>query len=133
AVTVICFGWERMNDLPVVWTGALCGAGVVLLLVLGIAGLGGRMSSFALLLAGIAINSMCSALILFVHSLAGFSQSFSITRWMMGGIDAVEYSTLGWLLLLIAPAAAVVIYRGLSWNLIAVGEEWAAARGVAVK
>src|SRR5437899_5396360 len=42
AVTVICFGWERMNDLPVVWTGALCGAGVVLLLVLGIAGLGGR-------------------------------------------------------------------------------------------
>jgi len=133
AVTVICFGWERMNDLPVVWTGALCGAGVVLLLVLGIAGLGGRMSSFTLLLAGIAINSMCSALILFVHSLAGFSQSFSITRWMMGGIDAVSYSTLAWLLLLVGPAAAIVLYRGVAWNLMAVSEDWAAARGVSVK
>src|SRR5439155_8682314 len=86
-----------------------------------------------LLLAGIVINSMCSALILFVHSLAGFSQSFSITRWMMGGIDAVSYSTLAWLLLLVRPAAAIVLYRGVAWNLMAVSEDWAAARGVSVK
>ena len=51
----------------------------------------------------------------------------------MGGIDAVEYSTLGWLLLLIAPAAGTVIWRGLDWNLMAVGEEWAASRGVSAK
>jgi iron complex transport system permease protein len=131
AVMAICFGWQRVGNLPAVWASALCGAGLVMLLVLGIAGQ--RTSSFMLLLAGIAINSMCSAMILFVHSMAGFAQSFSILRWMMGGIDAVEYSTLGWLLLLIAPAAAFVISRGLAWNLMAVGEEWAAARGVAVK
>ena len=51
---------------------------------------------------GIAINSMCMALILFVHSIAGLTQSFSITRWMMGGIDAVEYCTLAWLALLVS-------------------------------
>jgi iron complex transport system permease protein len=129
AVTAICFGWQQLT----VWTSAVCGAGVVMVLVLGIAGIGQRTSSLTLLLAGIAINSICSALILFVHSIAGFSQSFSIVRWLMGGISPPEYSTLGWLLLVIAPAVAVVIWRGAAWNLMTVGEEWAAARGVSVK
>jgi iron complex transport system permease protein len=132
AVAAICFGWRRIGQLPAVWAGALGGAALVLLLVLGIAGLGRRMSSFTLLLAGIAINSMCSAVILFLHSIAGLTQSFSIARWMMGGIDAVEYSTLGWLALVVMPAVAVVLWRGPDWNLMAVGEEWAAARGVSV-
>ncbi len=129
AVAAIVFGWTRAG----VWGGALAGAGMVLLLVLGISGLGSRMSSFTLLLAGIAINSMCSAMILFVHSIAGLTQSFSVARWMMGGIDSVEYSTLGWLSLVILPTAAALIWRGVSWNLMAVGEDWAAGRGVSVK
>jgi iron complex transport system permease protein len=133
AVTAICFGWRHMGDLPAVWAGALMGAAAVLVLIFTIAGMGRRMSSFTLLLAGIAINSMCGALILFVHNIAGLTQSFSISRWMMGGIDAVEYSTLAWLSLLTAPAVAVVLYRGFAWNLMAVGEEWAAARGASVR
>ena len=133
AVTAICFGWRRMGQFPAVWFGALAGAALVLLLVLGIAGLGRRMSSFTLLLAGIAMNSICGAMILFVHSVAGLTQSFSITRWMMGGIDAVDYSTLAWLGLVVALAVALVLARGSDWNLMAVGEDWAAARGVSVK
>jgi len=129
AVAAIVFGWQRAG----VWGGALSGAAIVLLLVLGIAGLGRRMSSFTLLLAGIAINSMCSAMILFVHSIAGLTQSFAVARWMMGGIDSVDYATLGWLALVIFPTAAIVFARGTSWNLMAVGEDWAAARGVSVK
>jgi iron complex transport system permease protein len=129
AVAAIVFGWQSVG----IWGGALGGAGIVLLLVLGIAGAGQRMSSFTLLLAGIAINSMCSAVILFIHSIAGLAESFSISRWMMGGMDAVEYSTLGWLALAILPAVAVVLMRGPSWNLMAVGEDWAAARGVSVR
>jgi hypothetical protein len=129
AVAAIVFGWRLVG----IWGGALGGAGLVLLLVLGIAGIGRRMSSFTLLLAGIAINSMCSAVILFLHSIAGLTQSFSVARWMMGGIDSVDYSTLGWLALVILPTVAVVLARGTSWNLMAVGEDWAAARGVSVK
>src|SRR5205807_9405073 len=52
AVTAICLGWQRLGSLPAVWASALCGAGLVLLLVLGIAGAGHRTSSFMLLLAG---------------------------------------------------------------------------------
>lgn len=129
AVAAIVFGWSRAG----VWTGAFTGAGLVLLFVLGIAGLGRRLSSFTLLLAGIAINSMCSAMILFLHSIAGLTQSFSVARWMMGGIDSVEYGTIGWLALVVVPTAVVLIARGASWNLMAVGEDWAATRGVSVK
>ena len=52
------------------------------------------MSSFTLLLAGVTINSICLACILFLQYLADFGQSFAIVRWLLGGIDAVEYSTL---------------------------------------
>jgi iron complex transport system permease protein len=133
AVAAISFGWSRFAELPAVWCGALSGAALALVLVLGIAGLGRRMSSFTLLLAGIAMNSIFGAMILFIHSIASLTQSFSIVRWMMGGIDAVEYSTLGWLALAVTPAVAVILRHGTAWNLMAVGEDWAAARGVAVK
>jgi iron complex transport system permease protein len=132
AVVAICFSAGRTGSLPAVWVGALAGSALVLILVLSIAGAGERMSSFTLLLAGIAINSMCMALIEFVHSVATFAQSFSITRWLMGGIDAVEYRTLAWLAAVVLPAAVVVMVRAPAWNLLAVGEEWAAARGVPV-
>jgi iron complex transport system permease protein len=132
AVIVICFGLHSSGQLPAIWLGALAGAGLVLVLVLGIAEQGRRMSSFTLLLAGIAINSICSALIQLLHSMTSLSQSFSITRWLMGGVDAVEYSTLAWLTVLVAPAAAIVLMRGRQFNLMAVGEEWAASHGVEV-
>ena len=132
AVLAICLGWREIGRLPGVWVCAFAGAALVLLLVLGIASEGCRMSSFTLLLAGITINSICLAVILFLQNLANFGQSFAIVHWLMGGIDPVEYSTLGWLALGVLPALAYVFYRARDWNLLAVGEDWAAARGVSV-
>ncbi|MBK5294817.1 MAG: iron ABC transporter permease, partial [Acidobacteriia bacterium] len=59
-----------------------------------------------------------------------FTQSFAITRWLMGGIDSVEFNTLAWLTVLVAPAIFFILTRARQWNLLAVGEEWAQARGV---
>jgi iron complex transport system permease protein len=116
--------------LPAVWGTSILGAGVVLALVMRLASGGGRLSSFTLLLAGVTINSMCLALILFLHSTASFVESFAITRWLMGGIEPVEFRTLGWLALVTLPVCMLVILRARDWNLLAVGEEWAQARGV---
>ena len=88
------------------------------------------MSSFTLLMAGVTINSICLALILFLHTLANFNQSFAITRWLMGGIEPPAYSTLIWLAAVILPAVLYLFWKSRQWNLLAVGEEWAAARGV---
>ena len=105
AVIGICFG------LPFIGLLSLTGAGLALLIVLGIAFEGRRLSSFTLLLAGVTMNSISLAIVLFLHNLATFSQSFAISRWLMGGLDAVAYSTLAWLALAVIPVCLLVIAR----------------------
>lgn len=124
AVLGICFGLRAIGLL------SLAGAAAVLLIVLGVAMQGRRLSSFTLLLTGVTMNSMSFAIIMFLHNLATFSQSFAISRWLMGGLDAVEYSTLGWLAAAILPVSILVTMRARQWNLLAVGDDWAASRGV---
>lgn len=131
AVTALCFGWREVGHTPAIWLGAFLGAGLVLFLVLGIAGRR-RVSTFTLLLAGVAMSSVCGALIQFLHGMAGLAESFSISRWLMGGIDAIDYGTLAWLAVLVIVPSVAVMFRWREWNLLAGGEEWAAARGVSV-
>jgi iron complex transport system permease protein len=116
--------------LPFIGLLSLAGAGTALLIVLSIAFEGRRLSSFTLLLAGVTMNSISLAIVLFLHNLASFSQSFAISRWLMGGLDAVEYSTLGWLAVGVIPVCLLVVARSRQWNLLAVGEEWASSRGL---
>lgn len=132
AVAAICLGWREVGHLPAIWLASFAGAALVLFLVMGIASEGRRMSSFTLLLAGVSINTICLAAILFLQYIANFGQTFAIVRWLMGGIDAVDYSTLAWFAAAILPALAFIFLRARDWNLMAIGEDWAAARGVAV-
>lgn len=124
AVIGICFG------IPFVGLLSLAGSGIALLIVLGIAFEGRRLSSFTLLLAGVSMNFFCLAVVLLMHSLASFSQAFAISRWLMGGLDAVEYSTLAWLAAAVIPISLLVIARARQWNLLAMGDEWASSRGL---
>jgi iron complex transport system permease protein len=128
AVTSICFGFESG-----VWPAALLGASLTLILVVALAGQNQRLSSFTLLLAGITINAMCVALMLFLQTVTTLGRSLAITRWLMGGIDSVEYSTLAVLAALTLPAAILLIARARAWNLLAVGADWAAAKGLDTK
>jgi iron complex transport system permease protein len=132
AVAAICLGWREVGHLPAIWLASFAGAGLVLFLVMGIASEGRRMSSFTLLLAGVSINTICLAAILFLQYIANFGQTFAIVRWLMGGIDAVDYSTLAWFAAAVLPAVGLIFLRARDWNLMAVGEDWAAARGVSV-
>jgi iron complex transport system permease protein len=130
AVVAICFGWRSVGSFPAVWLAAFGGAALTILVVVSMASEGRRMSSFTLLLTGVTVNFMCMAAILFLHYSAGFTQSFAIVRWLMGGIDSVEYSTLGALAVAILLALVAAIRKSHELNLLAVGEEWAATRGV---
>lgn len=124
AVLAICLGFRATG------LASLIGAALVLLIVVGMSVDGRRMSSFTLLLTGVTMNSIAFAIILFLHSIASFAQSFAISRWLMGGLDAVPYSTLAWLAAIVIPVLIAVTLRAPQWNLLAVGEEWAASRGV---
>jgi iron complex transport system permease protein len=133
AVIAIALDWHMAVGILGVWAGALAGAGVILLVVMGAATRGGQLSSSSLLLAGIAINSVCAAMILLVHGLTGMSQSFAISRWLIGGLDAIDRSTLLVYVLIVIGTGLVVMRQSRQWNLLAVGEAWAATRGAHVK
>ncbi len=133
AVLAIVFDWHLVAGVAGIWAGALAGASLILFVVMGAATRHGQLSSSSLLLAGIAINSVCAALILLVHGLTGISQSFAISRWLIGGLDAVEWRTLVLYIAVILATAVLVIRQARQWNLLAVGEAWAATRGANVR
>lgn len=132
AVAVIAAGWETFLGIPMTWIGALAGAFGVLVLVIGGAFRQRQISAFSLLLTGIAINSICAAFIIILSSFAGMSRSFSIARWLIGSIDATSYVSLAVLAAVVLLVSAMILTQARSWNLLAVGERWAASRGVRV-
>ena len=133
AVLAIVFGWNSIRGVSGVTLAACVGSAVVLVLNVVLASNRGRLSSVSLLLAGVTINSMCGAAILFISNLVGVLKSFAVTRWLMGGLDAPEYSTLFWLTVILAPVCLAVLWFSREWNLLSVGETWAATRGVSTR
>ncbi|MFT4112600.1 FecCD family ABC transporter permease [Silvibacterium sp.] len=132
AVIAITIGGETLLGIPMTWLGSLVGAFAVLALVLGGAFRRRQVSSFGLLLTGIAVNSICEAFILILSSFAGMSRSFSIARWLIGSVDSVSYTSLAMLAAVVLIASGILFSRARSWNLLAVSERWAASRGVNV-
>jgi iron complex transport system permease protein len=132
AVVSIWMGWQQIAGLPAIWVAALAGSIIVLALIVGGALQGRRLSSFSLLLSGLAANSVCSALIIVIYGLVSANKSFSISRWLIGSLDAIDYPALGGFAVVVAISSGVVILQAKSWNLMAVDPAWAATRGARV-
>src|SRR5690606_15981770 len=90
------------------------------------------LSTNVLLLAGVTLNSFFSALILFVQYLADFTQTFRTVRWLMGDLDVGSYAPIlaALPLVVLSFGAFAVLSRAL--NLMSLGADAAAARGVDV-
>ncbi len=129
AVAAIAMGAYVAAGISGIWIGAFAGALTVLVVVVGAATRRREMSAYGLLLAGVATNSVCWALVLLIHSLSGVSQSFAISRWLIGSLDAMAYRTLGAFAGLVGVVAVLVMRRAREWNLLAVGDAWAGTRG----
>jgi iron complex transport system permease protein len=132
AVVAIWAGWLPIAGVPAVWVAALAGASVVLVLVIGASIEGRQVTSFRLLLSGLAANSVCMAFILVIHGLVGESQLFSIARWLIGSVDAIDYDALLAFIAVVTLAAVLVLREAKSWNLMTVDPAWAATRGARV-
>jgi iron complex transport system permease protein len=90
AVVAIWLDWQQVAGFPSIWIASLAGAAVVLVVVVGAALQQRRVSSFSLLLSGLAANSVCSAIIIVIYGLVGSTKSFSISRWLIGRLDALD-------------------------------------------
>ena len=130
AVTTLALDLDSVLGVPALWIGATVGAGVVLAMVAGASWKGGHISGVRLLLTGISLNSICSAFILLIYGVVRERRSFSITQWLLGSIDSVSYTALGVFAVAVAVSSIVLFRQARAWNLIAIGEFWAASRGV---
>jgi iron complex transport system permease protein len=132
AVVAIWLDWQQIAGMPAIWLASLAGAAIVLLLVVGAALQQRRMSSFSLLLSGLAANSVCSAFIIVIYGLVSSTKSFSISRWLIGSLDSVDYVTLSAFVGAVVVSSLIVMRQARSWNLMAVDPSWAATRGARV-
>jgi len=128
--------WLSMDvmflGVPVISIFAFAGALVTIALVFFIARSSGGLPTFTLLLAGVTLNFVFGALVLFFQYASNFAQTYSMTKWMMGSINVVGYSP--WVRTAPLALLSVVVVTLLSpkLNLLAAGEEWASTRGVQV-
>jgi iron complex transport system permease protein len=90
------------------------------------------LSTNVLLLAGVTLNSFFSALILFVQYLADFAESYRAVRWLMGDLDVGSYGPLVAALPFVLTAFGVFAVLPRALNLLTLGEDVAASRGVEV-
>ncbi|MBP5407376.1 iron ABC transporter permease [bacterium] len=89
-----------------------------------------RFDTGFLLLAGVAVNFICSGLILFIQYIASGSESAMMIHWMMGSLDFTGFATV----LKVVPAFLVMIFVSLFFHreldLMRIDSDIAATRGV---
>jgi iron complex transport system permease protein len=134
AMLAIAFGLDvgllGVTSVPI---ASFIGSLVAILVVYALATSQKRgLSTNVLLLAGVTLNSFFSALILFVQFIADFTQAFRAVRWLMGDLDVGSYSPILAALPFLLCAFAVFALLPRTLNLLTLGEDVAAARGVEV-
>ena len=134
AILAITFGAAvTLGPLSPVPLASLGGAFMAAAIVYGLATRPGRaISTSVLLLAGVTLNSFFSALILFVQYMADFTQTYQTVRWLMGDLDVGGFGPILGALPLIVVAFLIFALLPSSLNLLSVGADTAASRGVDV-
>lgn len=109
---------------------AFLGAFVVSLLVVGLANVGGRANSVKLLLAGMAVSSVCSAFSNFIVYIAHDREGMqTVTYWMMGSIAGANWERDGVVLLVALLGALFFWTQHRNLNLMLLGDESAITLG----
>jgi iron complex transport system permease protein len=92
----------------------------------------GRLPIHILLLAGVILNAIFSALIMFVTSSMAPNRSFGTMAWLMGTLTAPTYPAMAALAMYLVTGGLILIWQARPLNLLALGEETAFSMGVEV-
>ena len=92
----------------------------------------GDFPTSVLLLAGVTANFFFASMVMFIHYMSDFTQSFQIVRWLMGGLDITDYQTVWSILPFVVIGIGGLIYVSRDMNLISAGVQSAMSRGVDV-
>ena len=109
------------------------GALVALLILYRISTTQFGFSIYTLLLAGVILSAIFSALIMFLTSVSEPNRAFGMYAWLMGSLTGPDYSTLGILVVYLGMGLLVLASQAQSLNLLTMGEEAARSLGVEVE
>jgi len=113
---------------------AFLGAITVILGVFLLARVRGRdMDSATMLLSGITVSFLCSAVILLIQFLSNAGDANRMIRWMMGGLDVVGWAPVVRSLPMAIFALIWVLARARILDHMLTGDTLAASRGIAVR
>jgi iron complex transport system permease protein len=132
---VIAFAFSATTNV-VVSLAAFAGAGgavILALLVARAAGSAGRGDPRTLLMAGVVIGAFANAIIMIALANAPPNTVRGALWWMMGSVADATWSTLPWLAAFVAAGGAALVYWAREIDLLALGDEAAAALGVNVE
>ena len=112
---------------------AFLAAGLTILVIYRIAVADGRIPVQTLLLAGVIINAILSALILFITSLSDSTSAFRLFFWLMGSLATLGYAGLGALTVYVLLGIGLLFGQARQLNLLSLGEEPAQGAGLQVE
>ncbi|HYE87240.1 MAG TPA: iron ABC transporter permease [Vicinamibacterales bacterium] len=121
-----------LGGIPGDTLGALAGAALSTTLVYAIARASGGFAPAVLLLAGVAVSFLCTSIILATQYIGDVSTSFRIGRWLIGGLEIVGFATIWQVLPFAAAGIVALLLISRELDLMTMGEDAAAARGVEV-
>ncbi len=90
----------------------------------------GRLPVHVLLLAGVILNAIFSALIMFITSIMEPTRSFGMMQWLMGSLTAPDYPVLAVLAIYLAIGAFILFRQARPLNVLTLGDEPARSLGV---
>ena len=125
-------GAAFLGPAPAQWLGALAGAVLAVATVWLIIRLRPSFSPSALLLAGVAMSFLFSSLILFLQYTASLGDSYRIVRWLMGGLGGTDPASVVTMAPFAALGIAILLWHARELDLLALGVDLAASRGVEV-
>jgi len=134
AVIAMGFGLHLMLiGFQIVPIFSICGALLTILFVYNFSRIGNYLPTQTMLLAGISLQAMLSALILFLQTLLDPLQLMQVFTWLMGNIPTPEYRNLLWISLYVVLAIGVILPQARHLNALTLGELDAQIVGIDVE
>lgn len=109
---------------------AIAGSILTILLIFWIAAQSRDITTFRLILAGVTISLLFSAISLFIHYLADFTETYRMVRWLMGSLEVVGWKAPIVIFVILLPILIYYYINATAFNLNLAGEDMALSKGV---
>jgi len=131
AVVAIKLGLDvQLLGFSAITLSSVAGSLVTLLLIYKIARMEYGASEYSLILAGVTVSLTFSALILFIHYLADFTETFRMVHWLMGNLSITGWRYPLVLVVFLLPMAFYFLSQAQALNIITMGQDLAQSKGV---